>query len=290
MKQDILLESGINELEIVMLNVGDSIIGANVAKVECIIKSQAVTKIPNSHKNVKGVINYRKRVIPVIDLITALDKECEVDGNERVMILIHINNSDFAIEVSSVIGIKRLSWEDIEIPSSILVNENKTPTTGIVKLDNDDVILLLDFEKILSDISPSLSLKESNIEEGLENKKIVVVEDSSFLIKIVKESFEKAGAHVEKFSNGKDALKYLQEVSEEEIYCVITDIEMPIMDGLTLTRNIKTDARLKDIPVVLFSSLVSDDLKHKGISVGADAQITKPEIDQLVGLVKDIRN
>ncbi|AOY77983.1 chemotaxis protein CheV [Clostridium formicaceticum] len=289
MKQEILLESGINELEIVIFKVGDSLLGINVAKVECIITAQPVTKIPNAHKNVKGIINYRGRVIPVMDLIKSLKKNCEKPLNERLFILIHINNSDFAVEVSSVVGIKRLSWEDIEIPSSIIVNENETPITGIVKTEENDLVLILDFEKILADIDPSLALKESKIIEGLEGKKLVVAEDSSFLIKVVNESFTKAGAIVEKFSNGKEALSYLEKVSKDEIYCVITDIEMPIMDGLTLTKNIKSNEKLKDIPVVLFSSIISNDLKHKGLSVGADAQITKPEIDQLVDMVRNIR-
>ncbi|MCC5909173.1 MAG: chemotaxis protein CheV [Clostridiaceae bacterium] len=290
MSRNILLESGTNELEIVMFKVGESLLGANVAKVECIITFQPFTSIPNAHKNVKGVINYRGRVIPVIDLIKALNKNCPKAEKERLFILIHINNSDFAIEVSSVIGIKRLSWQDIEIPSSILVSENQTPTTGIVKVNEDEIALILDFEKILSDIDPSLALKESKRVDGLEGKKLVVAEDSTFLIKAVNASFVKAGAIVEKFSNGKEALDYLESVPKDEIYCVITDIEMPVMDGLTFTKHIKSNEKLKDIPVVLFSSIVSEDLKHKGVSVGADAQITKPEIDQLVNLVVNIGN
>lgn len=108
-------------------------------------------------------------------------------------------------------------------------------------------------------------------------------------MKIVNESLLKAGATVEKFGNGKDALDFLQNNSTDEIHCVITDIEMPIMDGLTLTKQIKSDSRLKGIPVILFSSIANENLKHKGLSVGADAQITKPEIDKLMELVKCIR-
>ena len=145
-------------------------------------------------------------------------------------------------------------------------------------------------EKILADIDSSLSLQESTTTQGLEGKKIVVAEDSPFLIKIVNESFTKAGAVVEKFSDGKQALEYLREIKGENIHCVITDIEMPNMDGLTLTKNIKENSELKDIPVILFSSIVSEELRHKGISVGADAQITKPEIDRLVNMVIGIRD
>jgi two-component system, chemotaxis family, chemotaxis protein CheV len=289
MKQDILLESGINELEIVIFKAGDSVLGVNVAKVECIITFHPITKIPNSSNNVKGVINYRGRVIPVLDLIKTLNNECSKAPEERLLILININNSNFAVEVSSVIGIRRLSWQEIEVPSAILLGNNDTPITGIVKTTQDEIILILDFEKIIADIDPSLSLKESTTTKGLEGKKLVIVEDSTFLLKIVHESFIKAGATVEKFSNGKDALDYLQNSSIDEIHCVITDIEMPIMDGLTLTKQIKSNKTLKSIPVVIFSSIANEALKHQGASVGADAQISKPEIDKLVEVVKNIR-
>lgn len=289
MKQDILLEGGTNELEIVIFKVGDSVLGVNVAKVESIITYQPITGIPNSNKNVKGLINHRRRVIPVLDLIVTLKQECPKTPRERLLILIHINNTDFAVEVSSVIGIRRLSWLEIETPSSILLSDNETPITGIVKLDQDEIILMLDLEKILADIDPSLALKESKETKGLEGKKLVVVEDSTFLLKVVNESLLKAGATVEKFGNGKVAFDYLQTCSIDEIHCVITDIEMPIMDGLTLTKQIKSNAKLKEIPVILFSSIVNEGLKHKCLSVGADAQITKPEIEKLVELIKTIK-
>lgn len=289
LKQDILLESGINELEIVSFMVGDSLLGVNVAKVECIITHQPIAAIPNSNKNIKGVINYRGRVIPVLDLIETLSQNCPKTSKERLLILITINNSDFAAEVSSINGIKRLSWKEIETPPPILLYNNETPITGIVK-NNDEMILMLDFEKLLADINPALALKESKATKGLEGKKLVVAEDSTFLLKVVNESLVKAGATVEKFGNGKDALEYLLTCAKDEIHCVITDIEMPVMDGLTLTKQIKTDHKLKTIPVILFSSIASEGLRHKGESVGADAQITKPDIERLVEIVTRIRS
>ncbi|MDR3587623.1 MAG: chemotaxis protein [Desulfosporosinus sp.] len=289
MKHDILLESGINELEIVIFKVGESVLGVNVAKVECILTYQPITEIPNANKNIMGVINYRGRVIPVLDLIRTLKQDCKKTSKERLLILININNSDFVVQVSSVSGIRRLSWKEIETPSSILLSHNETPITGIVRTNHHEIILMLDFEKILADIDPSLALKESKATKGLEGKKLVVAEDSTFLLKVVNESLLKAGATVEKFGNGKDVLDYLQTCSIDEIHCVITDIEMPIMDGLTLTKQIKSNPKLKQIPVILFSSIANEALKHQGLSVGADAQITKPEIDKLVELVINIR-
>ena len=142
MKQEILLESGINELEIVIFKAGDSVLGINVAKVECIVTSQSITRIPNSESNVKGIINYRGRVIPVIDLIKTLKSECSKTSKERLLILININNSDFAVEVSSVTGIRRLSWTEIEPPPPILLGNNETPITGVVKTNPNEIILM----------------------------------------------------------------------------------------------------------------------------------------------------
>ncbi|NTV90729.1 MAG: chemotaxis protein CheV [Clostridiales bacterium] len=288
MKSEILLESGINELEIVIFKVGTITLGINVAKVECIVKAYPITKVPHTHKNVSGIINYRGRVIPAIDLFKTLSRESDKAPSERMMILTHINNSDSAFEVSSVVGIKRLSWKEIETPSTVMSSQIETPMTGVVKIENGELILMLDFEKILADIEPSLALKESTVTSGLEGKKVVVAEDSNFLMNVVNQSFLKAGAIVEKFNNWSDALNYLERVNSKDIYCIITDIEMPVMDGLTLTKQIKSNEKIKDIPVVLFSSIVSEDLKHKGVSVGADAQITKPEIDRLISLVTSI--
>lgn len=177
MKQAILLESGINELEIVVFKVGDSVLGVNVAKVECILTNQPTTVIPNSNKNIKGVINYRGRVIPVLDLIKTLKQDCNKPTKERLLILININNSDFAVEVSSVSGIRRLSWKEIETPPPIFLSQNETPITGIVNTKNDGITLMLDFEKILADLDPSLALKESRAIKGLEGKRLVVAED-----------------------------------------------------------------------------------------------------------------
>ena len=289
MTSNILLESGINELEIVVFKVGDSIFAVNVAKVDSILNALPVTKIPQAHRNIKGLINYRNKVYPVVNLSNALNVECIVPEEKRLMILIQINNQDFAIEVSQVLGIKRLSWQDIKSPSALVMGRQNTSITGVVNEDEDNMILMLDLEKILSEISSSLAVKKADVLEDLNGKRIIVAEDSTFLLKVVRDTFADAGAIVEAFNNGREALEYLRKMDPESIYCVITDIEMPIMDGLTLTRNIKEDSDLKSIPVIIFSSIVSDKLKHQGISVGADDQITKPKLGELVDRILSLR-
>lgn len=291
-KKEILLESGTNELEVVVFKVGDGLFAVNVAKVETILMSMPIVEVPNAHANVKGLINYRGRVLSVIDLTKALNKQDLKPADQKLMILTHINRNHFVIEVDEVIGIQRLSWNQIEAPSNMLVGEDKNMSiTGIIKMENDDIILVLDLESILAETNTDLALKEGKLTSGLDGKRIVIAEDSAFLVKIIKKTFDNTGAIVELFNNGKEAWDYLRKIENpDDVHCVVTDIEMPVMDGLSLTKKIKDDKTLASIPVILFSSIVSDSLKHQGISVGADDQITKPEIDGLVKKVMRIRN
>lgn len=290
-KKDILLESGTNELEVVVFKVGDGIFAVNVAKVETILMSLPIVEVPNAHENIKGLINYRGRVLSVIDLGKALKKANASTKEQKLMILLHINQNHFVVEVDEVIGIQRLSWDQIEAPSSMFMGvENTASITGIIKMQNDDIILVLDLESILAETNTDLALKEGKLKSGLDGKKIVIAEDSAFLVKIIQKTFHNTGAVVELFNNGKEAWDFLSKVENpDDIHCIVTDIEMPIMDGLTLTKKIKEDRNIKSIPVILFSSIVSDSLRHQGISVGADDQITKPEIDDLVKKVMNIR-
>lgn len=290
MENKILLETGTNELEIVVFKVGSGTFGINVAKVESIINYQEVTGVPNATKGIKGVINHRGKVINVIDLEDVLDFKSEVPLEDRFFIVTHFNNDTYAFEVSSVVGINRLSWEDIEQPNGVLSVESDSPLVGIVKKEN--IILLLDFEKIVSD-RDELLLNETNSITQLDigNNKVLIAEDSPFLIDVLKEFLKDSGIeNIVKFNNGKEAWEYISSQDNvDNIYCLITDIEMPYMDGLTLTKKIKDDKKYKNIPVVLFSSLISDDLRHKGESVGANAQISKPEFKDLANILGKLR-
>lgn len=287
MENKILLETGTNELEIVVFKVGEGTFGINVAKVESIITHQPISEVPDVPEGVKGVINHRGEVINVISLEETLKFPSDIPEEDRFFIVTHFNNNTFAFEVSSVVGITRLSWKDIEQPSGVLSNAKNSPLIGIVK--KEDIILLLDFEKIVSDKSDVMEQKtEFNKRLNLKGRKIIVAEDSPFLMNILDGALKDSGAgEIVKFQNGLDAWNYISSLENiDEIFCLITDIEMPAMDGLTLTKMVKESKDYSKLPVVLFSSLISDDLKHKGESVGADAQISKPEFESLVDILK----
>lgn len=286
---EILLESGTNELELLEFTVGDQLFGVNVAKVTEIMKYQTVTKIPASDPSFEGIFSPRDKVISVIDLHKVLKKDIS-EGVEGIFVICHFNKLDVAFHVTSIQGICRISWEDIDKPPEISNSGTSTLSTGIAKIDGH-IVLILDFEKIVSDLNTTAVLDTTGIEktETSINKHIVIAEDSIFLNNMIVKSLADAGyIKVSHFENGKDAWEFISNLPDaaESISCVISDIEMPKMDGHNLCKRIKSNSNLSKIPVFLFSSLINDQMFEKGKSVGADAQFSKPQINELIAYLK----
>lgn len=286
-QNNILLESGTNELEIVEFTVGNSQFGINVIKVREIIVSQPIYPIPHSHPYLEGVTQLRGEVLPIIDLAAALNLQRTTDESTDKFIVTEFNKMKVIFHVHDVSLIRRISWVDIEKPTT-LHKSDKYTVTGVIKLESH-MILLLDFEKIIVDISPESGLYESKLDfkqREERNKKIVIAEDSLLIQKLLKETLGQAGyMNVVFFSNGKEALDFFEAKEQLDVDLVITDIEMPQMDGHHFTRRLKESDRYKHLPVVIFSSLITDDLRHKGEKVGADAQVSKPELGELVDII-----
>lgn len=291
----ILLESGTNELEIMEFTVGGELFGINIAKIREIMRAQETKRMPNSHNFVEGIFKQRGEVITVIDLAKCLNIERSENKSHDIFILTHFNKLNFAFRVESVVGIDRVSWEDIKKPDKVIYSGEDSVATAIAEY-KDRLITILDFEKIIADISPETSITLDILDElgdRVESqKKILVAEDSMMLSNLIIGFLHKSGyKNTVKFNNGKEAWNYLTEAKESGlpisnyVSCIVSDIEMPLMDGHRLTKLIKTDDELKHIPVILFSSLISDELRIKGQEVGADEQITKPEIVELVNII-----
>ena len=291
----ILLESGTNELEIMEFTVGGELFGINIAKIREIMKAQETKRMQNSHNFVEGIFKQRGEVITVIDLAKCLNIERSENKSHDIFILTHFNKLNFAFRVESVVGIDRVSWEDIKKPDKVIYSGEDSVATAIAEY-KDRLITILDFEKIIADISPETSITLDRLDElgdRVESqKKILVAEDSMMLSNLIIGFLHKSGyKNTVKFNNGKEAWNYLTEAKESGLpisnyaSCIVSDIEMPLMDGHRLTKLIKTDDELKHIPVILFSSLISDELRIKGQEVGADEQITKPEIVELVNII-----
>ncbi|MBR6293988.1 MAG: chemotaxis protein CheV [Lachnospiraceae bacterium] len=291
MDTNILLESGTNELEILEFQVGNNHYGINVAKIKEILPYKRPTAIPNAHPCIEGIYMPRDTIITIVDLARSLSIPESEDVDKDMYIVTNFNQLSIAFHVHTVLGIHRVSWAEISKPDESINNSGKGVATGIIKL-NDRLIVILDFEKIVSDISPETGLKVSDIDQLGErqrnNSPILIAEDSPLLSKLIFDSLTKAGyTNVTVTNNGKEAYDKLMLYKEngtlnDKVKCVITDIEMPQMDGHHLTKLIKEDNALKHLPVVIFSSLVNDEMRKKGESLGADAQLSKPEIGMLV--------
>jgi two-component system, chemotaxis family, chemotaxis protein CheV len=287
----ILLESGTNEIEVIVFSIGEGVFGINVMKVREIINPLPVTKMPNSHPSVEGIIRLRDEVLPVVNLGQVIGFPPSAHPEQDKLIVAELNKMKVAFHVHSVSRIHRISWEQIEKPTK-LSQGLETTTIGVIKME-DDMILLLDYEKIVVDISPDSGMNVGQIKamgpRQRSDKKIVIAEDSPILRKLLEDTLTASGYNnLHFFEDGRQAWDYLEELgNNKELFTqlphlVISDIEMPQMDGHHLTKRIKDHKVLNDIPVVIFSSLITGDLFHKGERVGANAQVSKPEIVNLV--------
>lgn len=299
MDTNILMESGTNELEVLEFTIGGNHYGINVAKVREIVPYNIVTPIPNSHKCVEGIFMPRDLMITVINLARVINVPESEDPRNDMFIITNFNKLNVAFHVHKVIGIHRISWADIITPDKTISTADTAIATGIVKIDGK-LIIILDFERIVSEINPETGLKVSDVEKlsgrNRNDSPILIAEDSPLLMKLIVDSLHKSGyTDVTPCGNGQIAWDMLQMFKNEGNYaekvkCVITDIEMPLMDGHRLTKLIKDDEQLKSIPVIIFSSLIDDQMRAKGKTLGADVQLSKPEIGQLVGEIDKLLN
>lgn len=292
MDTNILLENGTNELEVLEFTLDGNHYGINVAKIREILPFQKVTPVPNSHDSIEGIFMPRDNIITVIDLKKTLGFNPSKDNG--LFIITNFNKLNVAFHVDTVLGIHRVSWANIIKPDQTISTEKSGVSTGVIKKD-EKLIIILDFEKIVTDISPETGLKVSDIEALGERKRhtesILIVEDSPLLRQLIVDSLKKAGyTNIQSVENGQEAWdKLLLYKSEgtyaEKVKLIITDIEMPVMDGHRLTKLVKTDHKLTSIPLIIFSSLINEDMRRKGIALGADAQLSKPEIGSLVSKI-----
>jgi two-component system chemotaxis response regulator CheV len=292
-KHGILLESGTNEFEIIEFTVDNTNYGINVAKVREIVDDMPVTRLAKAHPYVDGVFSLRDKVIPLVNLRRCLASNNEEAKNHKIIVC-EINNIFIGFKVDEVSRIYRIFWTQMEPVPEIAGSDL---VVGIVKMD-ERLIILLDFEKIISDISPEMNEKlmavpasTSELVKIRNTKTILIAEDSRLLREMMLNTLHTAGYNTIVTENGQEAWDKLlslitsESPVEDYVQLVITDIEMPKMDGHHLTKKIKEHVQLKELPVVIFSSLINVNMKRKGEALGAYAQITKPEIEQLIGII-----
>ena len=289
------LKVGSNEMELVdfrILNqqadgeVYEGIYGINVSKVREIIRVPELTELPGTPEFIEGIFDLRSVVIPVVNLakwmgITPPD---DIEKNLRVIIT-EFNNILIGFIVHEAKRIRRINWGDIE-PATFTGgtgNIDGSKITGVTRIEGDNVLLILDLESVVQD----LGLYEPDIEEipqDLENFSglAMVLDDSSTARKIVKDALEKMGFNVVEAIDGEEGLQKLNDLYEmygdnlrDQLKIIVSDVEMPRMDGFHFAANVKEDGRFGHIPIVFNSSISDHFSENRGIEAGGEAYLVK---------------
>lgn len=291
---NILLEAGTNEMEMLTFKLGKIPFGVNVAKVREIVQCTSMINVPHAPYAVEGSFRLRDKVLTLINLGKYFGVETDkIAKGEGLVIVVEFNAVYCGILVDSVDVITRMSWSSIEPPSPYLVSMN-APITGTVKL-KDQTVLVIDFETVVGAIlgvaSPDLPSNETVRDiTNFSEARIILADDSGIVRDSMKDFLSVCGYNnVIIFNDGLKAWEYIDKnrhVENGPCDLVVSDIEMPCMDGLHLARKIKEDPTLKNTPVILLSSLITPDNINKGQAVGVNAQIRKSETDKLIEIME----
>jgi len=292
----ILLDAGTNELEVLVFRMEKQRYGVNVAKVREVIRGETPSEPPRMHPSIIGIINKRGALIPLVDLGKHLGQSpIDVDNIEDARIIVtEFNGMTIGFVVESVERIHRVGWDRVGSVPELSDPEgvaSYSTCTGIIKFD-EHLLLMVDFESITDSISMEDRLRVTHVENTLGvdrgSVSIIVAEDSAFMRNAIEKAFQASGyTGVKILPDGAAAWRSIREAADcgRNPDIIISDIEMPMMDGLSLTKAIKGDSRLCDVPIVLFSSIVTPENKKKGEQVGATMQIAKPGLTEIVQIV-----
>lgn len=313
--QGILLQSGTNEVEFIEFLIDDVSYGINVAKVQRVLARTAVkiTKVDNSDSScVIGVIYIQEKPITLIDLRKALDIPLsdKVDRDRQLVLVTRFNKTTTAFLIDAINKIHRTSWREFEpIDETLSQQSAASYVTGTIKIEKR-VVLILDLEQLMFEFLPEFQVsspqengeiaRAPELKAARENVRILYAEDSGIIRKLMLNTLRTGGyTQVKSFEHGQAAYDFIdslrtQAASEGKsirdfVDCIITDIEMPQMDGLTLCKSIKDNPKDSEIPaVVVYSSLVNDEMARKCKSVGADAQVSKPHGDEILRVIDSL--
>ncbi|RTR40430.1 chemotaxis signal transduction protein CheV [Shewanella canadensis] len=314
-KSEILTESGTNELEIIEFHLHKLLpdggfkvchYGINVAKVREVILVPSTSDYPNAQPHMVGVFSLRDILIPLVDLAGWLGIPTKDDLTHKVVIVTDFNKMINGFLIDSVRSIHRVSWEQVESPSQFLEAGEQDCVVAVVRREGH-LIMVLDFEKIIADINPELSMDKYDVLQDKsviiddtmlakrEAKTILVVDDSAFIRKMIENTLRSAGYNIITAKDGGDALEMLLEYErlavdegasvDDFVSAIITDVEMPRMDGMHLLKRLRDTSAYGEMPIVMFSSLMSEDNRSKALQLGANDTITKPEIGRMVGMM-----
>ncbi|MCP4995138.1 MAG: chemotaxis protein CheV [Gammaproteobacteria bacterium] len=298
--------AGTNKLEVLLFSLGkdtesnrDEIFGINVFKVREVMHAPEITKAPDMPKAVEGMVSLRGTMVPVINL----QKFCGVKSENvpKILMITEYNKHVQGFLVDSVDMIKRLSWEEVKAPPQLLASRLGGLVTAVSELDNNRLVMIMDVEKVLAE-SANFYEDETifdgiDIDENL-SATVLFADDSSVARHQISRTLEHMGLKSISAINGAEAWTLLTNIADkcdelnrditDELNLILTDVEMPEMDGYVLTQKIKADPRFRNIPVVMHSSLTADANKSLGTGVGADAYVPKFEPRELAKTLKDL--
>ncbi|AEA78623.1 chemotaxis protein [Vibrio cholerae] len=311
----ILTESGTNELEIIEFHLEKVLpdgrtktcyYGINVAKVREVIRVPETTDYPNAQPHMIGVFSSREILTPLVDLAGWLGVPTSTDISKKYVIVTDFNRMTNGFLIDSISRIHRISWNDVESPSQFLEAGEQDCVVAVVRQDKK-LIMILDFEKIIADINPELSMEKYDVTVDRKvdlnqrmvtkrnAKTIMVVDDSAFIRSLIQDTLSSAGYNIIACKDGGEAHEKLMELKQaakeenvpvsELIDAVVTDVEMPRMDGMHLIKRLRDDDSYSSMPIVMFSSLMSDDNRAKALALGANDTLTKPEIGKMVAMM-----
>lgn len=292
-------------MEIIEFYLGDKICGVEVLQVREVIRvPDGIVPVPGPHPSLSGVVNLRGRIIPVVDLPRLFSISSQGNSPKNRVIIADFNYSRVGFRVDYVTGIKEISKLIVESPAQPL-EPWANFLQGVIQ-EEIRRVFLLNFEKIALVISPEISAPSQRARPKVSTslpipqpdfdrstKNLLVVEDSSFMRQLLARYLKAAGYNILAAANGLEAWEILKSLVQapdfkditQHYHLILSDIEMPVMDGLELIRNVKGHPLLKKLPCVVFSGSLIEDLPEKCRAVGADAQIDKADIDKLVRLL-----
>jgi two-component system chemotaxis response regulator CheV len=295
LEKDILLESGTNEMEVLVFRVGGLTFGINVAKVREVLPAPKLTALPRAHASIKGVFQLRNKVISCLSLIDHLSLERQ-PGGESCVILTEINHQQTAFMVDAVERIHRMNWKNVLGVPGVIAPQHASITS--VALIEKRMVSMLDFERILSQVNTHIASHEpvpNPLNIPRDKIRLLLADDSATIREAVTQTLRDSGyTQVTAFDNGQAAWEAIasrfsaKQSLDDVADLLISDVEMPHMDGFHLCKRIKEHDVLRRLPVLLYSSIVTPDNYKKGQSVKADAQVAKPDLSKVVELVDEL--
>mgnify|MGYP000846118233 CR=1 FL=1 len=291
--------AGSNCMEVLLFSLGtQETFGINVFKVREVSKTPKITKTPNMPLGVEGLISLRGNVIPVLSLARSMGLADAPSGLGGSMMVTEYNKRILGFLVHDVDRITRVEWDKVRAPETVINGGSHRFITAITELPGGRMVSVLDVEQIMASTFGEAHVPDVEKLDGSVEYNVFFVDDSAVARKKISEVLDKLGAKHKHALNGQEAWTRLQGMAahceqigkdlRDEVQLILTDAEMPEMDGYLLTRNIKADHRFDNIPVVMHSSLSSEANRALGKQVGVDSYVAKFDAEVLADTLRPL--